>query len=208
MAISTGDVIRVFPRLLWNGLSDIANVWHMRVNDEGNGVFADIVNDILVAIDVLYSSINAAVPNTTDYADVNLFNTSQNEPYGSYPWPILETGGSATESYAPAVSAFMWFPTGQSQVFGRKWLGPFNEGSIAAGVLNPTLAGLCADLGDLVLTLEDTPGVASGATLEFVVPHGQEGGSEIDPPVYLPAIQYNIAGDVGYQRRRRPGVGS
>lgn len=206
MAIETGDVLRVAARLLWFGASDIVNVFWVQVLDDAAETLDNIITSVKTHLEAIYIAHNNVVPDDTDYADISVANWSKGEAYGASGWPTLTIGGNNNDPYAPAVSAFVYFPTYVPNVTGRKWYGPLTEPDINAGILTGATitlleAGVVAFLG---IATNPTYGVQT----QFRIPHFIEGGVELETPQFIIPVSGNIDSVAGYQRRRRPGAGS
>jgi hypothetical protein len=206
MAISTGDVLRVAARLLWQGASDIVNTFHIKIVDDNAQTQTDIINGVRTLLDDMYTEIAVLIDDATVFEDINIFNVSQDEAYGSFPWPVLAAGSNNNDPYAPGAAIFTWFPTGTPGVQGRKWFGPLCEPDVNVGLATATATGFVSDLVEfLVVPISD---IGTGVTFRNVIPHTIEDGEELAVPVYIEPTIANISAIIGYQRRRRPGAGS
>ena len=205
MAISTGDILRVAARLLWNNSSDIVNVFHMLVSDDNSNTLENLIDDVLEAITDVYSNFDQYIPDNVTFADVNIQNVTQDESYGSFSWDTLTAGAGVADPISPGLSCFVYMPTFTPDVQGRKWFGPFQEDTLTDGLwvtaltsaVTTALQGMVAGFTGTNLT-----------DLDYRIPHYVEDGVELVTPQFLEINQAVVSSNPGYQRRRRPGAGS
>lgn len=206
MAVNDGDILRVSSR--WYGYhdQDIVNVWNFRANltvpASDTLIFDscdDFVTDVFMDFDEDYHTELEPRDMKVDVVDfiAGKWQVTHNVGYGSWGATIVT---AKTDDVLPAGNACVVFlQTGLGAHQGRKFFGGFTElassasGAVAPGVQTRVLAG--AD--DLL-----TPFVIfTGNTLESVVLDRGDG-------TVRPVTSVSILGQWGYQRRRRPGVGS
>jgi hypothetical protein len=204
-SISTGDIIRVATRLLWNGSSDIINVWWTEILDDNSNAFGAVIQDLLEYMELLYGGIESVLANNVSFSDVAMQNFTNEENYGTYPWPTLTTGGGASDAVHPGQGVYAWAPTYVPRATGRKWFAPFTEGSNSDGVWSPSLVSTIAGL--MGAAYSSYPGL-NGTLMVNRVPHFIEEGEELETPQFLAPYTTVVTNVPGYQRRRRLGTGS
>lgn len=202
MTIVNDMIIQAAVRFAIAGASDIINVHHMKVTDAGAGdeddsidAFQDSIQTALVYLEDMYST-GMTVVETLYHARVQGL---------SQPWiPIgIRSGGWAgtmvtDETCPPGVAPLVAFGAYDGLRGARKYLPPPVEGAVSLGVMNST----------------NTARMLGYAA--WLVQPISFGGVTGVPVVIRTATGMTIAltGDItvnaelGYQRRRKPSVGS
>lgn len=101
MPIGVNDVIRVTAGLLWNASDSIQNVFHFDVNNLGTADQEDMLNFFRNIIEDMYTEIMDVIPNNITTEFINIFNETDNEPYGSEAWPTLTVGAATGHAMPP-----------------------------------------------------------------------------------------------------------
>lgn len=209
MAIINGDLLRVGARLLFNGVNDIINVFHVVCQENNAQDFDDLRFDLLEAIEDLFDLIDTNLANNVTFADMSIANLTQEEVYGSSAWPALTAGSNSNDAINPGLGVFTYSPTPIPHVQGRKWFGAFTEqdnadGVWASGVTNPVAL--------IMVALESLLASSIGAEWLPVIAHLKKvvDGELVDvvPPVLTGYNSSTVTNNAGVLTRRRPGSGS
>lgn len=204
MPISAGDVVRTVCRMTDINGSFIENVYHW-----WHGGSSDVFESaFLIAAEAMFSTayteIQAILPDSLEpleiAADVVGFVSGVIEtlkPVGDIAWTTWGGGTATSDGLPQGAAAVVNLPTYNSGVQGRKFVGPLVEGRQNNGILDTTaLTALAAYAIDVITTMvvsteTFSPGVMSSKLGQFVVYAGS----------IIPSV-------IGYQRRRKSGVGS
>jgi hypothetical protein len=152
-----------------------------------------------ILMNEIYGNVSTFMPDGLNFVDVNVFNITQNRPYGSFPWPTLTVGGAATEELPAQVAAFVRGLTGFSRNWSRKFVGPFTEAvNFGGGIASPGLITALEGWADDWITAN--PAGMTG-TWEAVVRYAAGG-------VWAPITSYVVTNIWATLRRRRIGRGS
>jgi hypothetical protein len=165
----------------------------------------ELIEDILEALEEIYSEFDQLFANNVSFADVHLYNLTKDETYGSWDWPTLVAGGDAGQAINPGMGMFCWSPTSKPRSMAKKWLSAFAETINSDGVWS--VAGMNTVMAGLVKLLAAFVG-ANGSTIYFRIPHFVEDKVELPVPEWSPYTEVNISQIAGFQTRRRPGTGS
>lgn len=203
MTISAGDWVRVVARMSDINGSAIQNAFHYfhdGVGDVFDGAFLTAVEQELSD---MYTFIEDNIPDTVTPLDIvcdivgfsgGVITVLSN--VGTIAWTNW-AGGTATGDGLPqGNAAVLNFPTAQAGVQGRKYIGPLVENGQNNGILTaPLLADMATwaaeFLDGFIASTEDfLPGVMS---------------TKLGHGVLLVSTVLNAI--VGYQRRRKSGVG-
>lgn len=198
MTIAPNDIMEASARLEFDGVEDVVGVFQFR--HDGVAPISDTlgVDDILEFLEVVYGLLNSAITAITLYRDVRIRNVTQDTVLGTFSWPTLVAGGTATDATPPGVAALLSFSTQIPRVAPRKYFGVLSEGGVGndgrwtAGVTALLAAAGIALLFQFTATNSDWQyGYLSPKTAAFEVPTGV------------------VVTDIpAYQRRRRQGRGS
>lgn len=202
MAISADTVLRAVAELLLPGTNIAQNVWYFKfLDDGGSNADQDVVDDIVSQLDAMYNTIRNEVSDTVTLNEVKVYQWdavgADWDEVGSNVMSnlMLDTGHMLPHGVAPVVTA----RTVDPDVNGRKFFAGYGENSCNASTLNGTaLTAL------IVLAAQWVNGFTGGAT-----------GSAFTAGVWsVKLLQFKAFVDnfiinavIGYQRRRKPGVG-
>lgn len=205
MAISTGDILRVASRALWETASDIVNVWYMEVVDDASNSVAQILADVAEFIEDIYTPLGTAIPNNVSFADIAVSNVTNGETYGSVAYPTFTEGSGTVDAISPGLAPFIYASTDIPNVQFRKWFLPFTETELSDGVLS--LATLIA-LGSCMSEAANGGAKSNGTDLACRIAHFIEDGEELATPEFYPITNVLIDERPGVRNSRRPGTGS
>lgn len=203
MAVPTDAILRVVISLLAPESVIMQNVFYtLFKNTGGSDDEADVIDDLVDWAEDIYTNLNVYMD-----ADVelSLLQVYLRDVVGG-DWD--EVGiGSLTDAFAGSVDML---PHGAAAVVHAKTTNPDRQGSKFFGGFSETAQNNSNLVGPLVTAL-----IAAGAdwVTDFV---GAASGSTFDPGVWSPTdeVFYSFSGTIdisnymGYQRRRKPGVGS
>lgn len=203
MAVNPGDYLRVVANMQDTNGSTIQNVFYYEnVGATGmlNSVFLAAVE---VEMSAIYATIQAHIPNTCDpvsiVVDKVLFVSGELTtlgPVGEIAWTTWGGGTAAADELPQACCAVVNFPTEYAGVQGRKYFGPLSESEQSAGILSSTLQTALA-----ALIAEYLNGFTAGS--DSIQPRIMS-SKWVDAIALLGGIVNAV---VGYQRRRKSGVG-
>lgn len=207
MAVNDGDVVKVVQNIELPDLVIAQNVYHWQLNDPtpDNPSNAQIVSALDTRLDDMYSQIDDAIINTAQVSDfrvervewnVDLWETVENVGIGDLNLTGLLAGAGLPHGCAATVTAY----TSRPQTRGRKFFPAFYEAGAADSTWTGTVLGWMTQYALSWLT--DQVVVGSAELVPVVV--GQSGPSA---GLIYPLIATAINAIVGYQRRRKPGVG-
>lgn len=199
MAAVLNDIFRVAARMNQPSVGDFVNVYHFKLTNLVNGSDFEVTDDLTKMVDKMYSFISSAMPDGMTFADINVFNVTQNKPLGSYPWNTQVAGGQAADELAAQTAAFIRGTTGFSRNWARKFIGPFTENSnYPGGLIGTPLMNALTNFGAEWLST-----TYAGLTNDFapVVRYAYAGTWEQITGIVLTNIWATI-------RRRRVGRGS
>lgn len=202
MSIAANTVLRAVAELLLPGTNIAQNVWYFRfLDDGGSNADQDVVDDIVDQLDSMYNSLRNEVSDTVILGEVKVYQWDvvgadwDEVGSGVLATVMLDTGHMLPHGVAPVVTA----RTTDPDVNGRKFFAGYGENSCNASTLNGTaLTAL------LVIGAQWVLGFTGTAT-----------GSAFDAGVWSVKLlafkkfvdNFIINAIVGYQRRRKPGVG-
>jgi hypothetical protein len=195
--ISNNDVIRIVAKMtLPAGV--VQNVYHYRFSGTSGGEGIDLLTDIAERLDEAYAEIQPALPTTLQFASIEGFNVTRDEPCGEVDWPNLTAGGGSGQSLPPQTSALVLFNTGTARSQGRKYLPPMTETeSEGGGTLTSGVQGAIADFALALLQVLTT---GHG----YVIP----GNYNKALGRFAPWVSAIVQGFLRTQRRRVYGVGA
>lgn len=146
MVTNVGDILRVSAIMKNVDSGMVANVFHLRLASVSSGPISDEDTKIDVAayLNGLYSPMNNLIANDIRYDTINVFNITQDRPYGNQPWPTLVQGTNTDELLPSTVAAFVQGNTGFSRCWARKFISGFTTASNTSnGFIEPaTLTAL------------------------------------------------------------------
>lgn len=203
MAIEAFDIIKATCRLRVASLDDVINIFTFKMQSVPP-TEADALTDIFEYLENIYTAVNSIIPNTVSYADITLFNVTQDIQIGIYPWPNLTTGASASAAVNNVLSMFMFARTGVKRAIGKKWMPLPNSGSGTGNTLNGTaltaLTNAAAAWWDSFVGTVGSTNIYPGMLYNHTVPVISSGFAKFTNAVAQALI--------GVQRRRKRGLGN
>lgn len=197
MPIGIAEVARISTRLNFAGVADIVNVFWAQNQSGASLNDAQVEQDAGKLVEILFTTINAQISDLCVYEDITAQNINTGVPIGTFPWPVLTTGGSISDAASTPVAALVLARTDVPRVQARKYLGLFTETNKVGSAWS---AGMLTALANFNLQW-DLPQVVNAHLWEF----GVWGG-----PIKAYRLFRNTAimTDSRTQRRRTPGRGS
>lgn len=208
MTVSDGDILKVV--VSWECPSAVIaqNVWYWTLDDPTpeSPTNGQIISTLDSELSAMYNDIQSAL--STEY-EVEDFKTDRIE-WNVDTWETVENlglndlsivGGNALDAVPHGVAAVITGTTTRPQTRARKFFPGFGENLFEDSTLQGTII---TALSALVVEWLSGRTVVGAASLEPVV-LGQSGASA--GLVYL-ILEASINAISGYQRRRKPGVGS
>ena len=202
MAITADDVLRVTARFVKDTTNEVFNTFAWGIPTIGSGDQSDAIDTIGHWLELLYANYDLAMSDTVDYQDYNVFNRTQNAPYGNFAWPTQTSGGGGGSPLPNQNAAYSFARTATNGIIARKYLPVTTEDNQADGVLvGDAAAGVAGFLLDWIDTYTD-PGTGMQMIPGVIRSVGLGAGSlaPIISGVYR-LYQHTL-------RNRRPGVGS
>jgi hypothetical protein len=177
----------------------MANVFHWRIKAGTDLTDANILSEIALKLDDMYTNVSGGMSNQISFADINVFNVTKNAPLGVIPWPTLTAGGSGSTMLPSTVAAFIRATTGISRNWAKKFIGGFTEDdNVSGGLVNSVLMTALGAFGtDWLANITGT------GTNEYepVVHHTKDGVWRLITDIVLTNIWSQV-------RKRRSGRGS
>lgn len=204
MSVDVGDVVRVVGRMTDMYGSLIENVYfvkHTGTSTAGNIPFLSAAE---VWLSTAYARVQASMPTTVTPVDVVCDKVSwvggklvTTENIGTIPWTTWSGGTATGEGLPQGNAAVVNFPGQSPGIQGRKYVGPLGEVAQANGVLTSAAqTQLTLFAGDVLSGF--LVGVEQMTFVLMSSKYAQAVG-------VLSAV---IKAVVGYQRRRKQGVGA
>lgn len=206
MSMLDGDVVRVAARQQFASGQDLVNVWHFVAEFADPQQDQDVVDEVLAALDIIYSQLNGMISNTVLPVDVKIDlvewiggEEKVVRTLGTHSWvgTWYDPTGSG-DVLPPGAAALLKNRTLYGKVYGRKFFGGFTETSQNDGSL--TSAAMTAMALAAVEVLEARV-ISAGNTLYSCIMSTKFASAMRFTESVATAI-------IAYQRRRRPGTGS
>jgi hypothetical protein len=202
MAISANTVLRVVAEIIMPSTVIAQNVFYaLFLDDGGSNDDEDVVDDCVDWLDSLYARFATKIPSSVDLGECVVY---QWDPIGqdwdeitssSLTGPFVGTDDMLPHGVAPVVTG----RTVDPDVNGRKFFPGFQEDQCDGSALEASA------LSALTLAGQDwvTPfvGAATGSTFTTGV------WSPTQEAFFAFVLNWIVNGIIGYQRRRKPGVG-
>ncbi len=192
------DILRLGAKMLFEGIHEITNVWHVRcllpVADDISVVDADIQE----YLDQLYGNITSTLANDCVVDSISIANVTTAQVFGSIAWGAWGGGSNVGEVTAPGDCLLAWGRTYTPRVQLRKYLGVFTVGDMANGLWNGTVRGQCQTM----MAEHIVPFVSAGVSTFQGVAYNRLLDS------YTEGTSATTSAEPSYQRRRRRGRGS
>ena len=204
MGLDAGEVVRAVAKMTDINGSLIENVYHWYNSGSIEVPSVDLLNAIEARLSTAYANIESHMPDTLtpleiacDIVDFVGGVLKVVGPIGDIAWTNWAGGTSSGDGLPQGAAAVVNFPTLESGVQGRKYMGPLSEGSQNNGILTSTAQtnlGLFGDDVRAILTVSAQNLLSCLMSTKFDNFRTLAG-------VIVPAV-------IGYQRRRKSGVGA
>lgn len=202
MAVPDGAILRVVASFLFPESVIAQNVFYAVFADTGGSDDEDdVVSDLVDWLESAYTEIITAISDEvdTDQVQVYIYDSSDDDwdEVGSAPWSVAFNNSADMMPHGCALIAHC--QTSDPDVRGTKYIGGPGDGAADASALSAPIIALMVSFAD-----------------EWVAPFvGAATGGDFGPGIWSPTQTnfmlangtISINGDVGYQRRRKPGVG-
>ena len=198
MAIVQGTTIEASARMEWNSNEDVVNVFQFHLESAVPLTDAQGIDDVIEFLEAIYTIITSSMTLIQLYRDIRIRNWDTGQVYGTFPWPTLTIGGSASTPLPSGVAAMINFSTGVARVTPRKYFGGFVEDALVGDATwTPALQGYLTSVAALML-------------VDFTAVNGVWSYGYQSPKTGVWEYPTGaVVTDVpAYQRRRRPGRGS
>lgn len=203
MAIFPNTRLRVVARMQLDTGTVVENVYHLVTSGSDQCTDSAALSAIEAWLAGAMSRLTAHMPTALDALDITVDEVTFSggrwvtvRTLGTIPWTNWAGGSSSAEALPSGTAGVVTFSTAVPGVQGRKFLGPFTETVQAAGVWTSTvLAALALYAGDIL------SGTSAGTiTFGSAVMSTKVGNS-------VALLAGVVRAIVGYQRRRKTGVG-
>lgn len=160
------DVFAVTAKMtIGGGPDDVQCTMHWRQETPGALTDAQVLADLSIVLDALWTGINAHIVDIQDYIDISIKNVTQNLLLGSVAWPTLVSGGSTADPVSFQTVALLLMKTAAPRVVGRLNLGVFRDNGLVGSNWISTVITDVLILGGFLLL----PFVQINATWRYVV---------------------------------------
>ena len=196
--IENGDVLRLGAGLIFEGVYDIVNVWHVLVTAGGGISYSTAVADIQEYLNALYDNIKVVLSDEMGTGNISLANVTQDTTFGAIAWSPGWSGSDGGEQTAPGVAVFVWARTLRPRTQIRKYFGVFGEVRSVGGVWDSTARTNCEDvMADHIASYVATGGLTMiGVAYNYALARATQ------------ALSVASSAEPAYQRRRKRGRGS
>lgn len=192
------DILRLGAGLVYDGLYDVVNVYHVIV-ETGSGLsWAAIDGYIQSYLDDLYDNIKTPLNDGIGTGAISVANVTQLTTLGAIEWSPGWAGVESGEPTAAGVCCFTWGRTYKPRVQLRKYLGVFGEVNVSTGSWTSTVQNACKALMDFHIAREE---VAVGIYFTGIAYNRTLGTYEM-------GVSSDASAEPAYQRRRKRGRGS
>lgn len=196
--VDSGDILRVGAGLVYDGLYDVVNVWHLLQESAAGQTWAATIVMVQSWLNSAYATLKTPLNDGIGTGSVAVANLTQATTIGVIPWSPSWAGAESGEPTAAGVCCFVWGRTYKPRVQLRKYFGVFGEVNVSTGSWTGTVQDACQDVMDYA--------IASRAINLFTkvqaVAYNRLLGT------YQVAHSTDVAAEPAYQRRRKRGRGS
>lgn len=202
MAVLDGAILRVVASFLFPESVIAQNVFYTVFSpDNGSADEADVISDLVDWVEAMYTEIDNVIVNdvTTTQIQVYVYDSIDDDwdEVGNSPWSVTMLASADMMPHGCAIIAHC--QTSDPDVRGTKYIGgPDDDSAAASAIVGGVLTQMLAFAAEWV-----TPFVGAVTAGTF----GPGIWSPKNTSFFLANGTYSINGDIGYQRRRKPGVG-
>ncbi len=195
--INVDDELRVTAVARTVDLSEVQNVYTVKVTAVGALPVVDVLDRIVVILELIYNIIKGLQNSRTKYTDVRFFNITQNIPLATRAWATVGEGELLVDDLAHMTAAMFSLGVDLPGVSGRKFYGGISETALDQDGLwsNATVIDLA--LASAVMLSDQT---SAGTTIQFGIRTGII-------PAFVQFVTATTTNIPASQRRRRQGVG-
>lgn len=199
MTVALGDVLRVAARAVVNGQDDLVNTYHYQLVGGASQSDAVTLIDLGALMEDIYVNLLSYQHSDVVYADIAVFNVTQDRSLGVINWPTIDDGFASGDWLPNQVAAFVMGKTAYIRNTAKKFFGGFTEtGNATGGSVGTALLAQLVDAG--VAWLAGAPSTGGGDWLPVVWNKKLSIWANITTLV--------VSTVWSTQRRRRPGRGS
>lgn len=196
--VNNGDVLRLGAGLIYDGLYDVVNVYHILAVLDSGLDWATVDDYIQDYLDGIYDNLKNTLSEDIGTGSISVANVTQDTTLGSILWSPTWSGTGGGEPTASGVCCFTWGRTYKPRVQIRKYYGVFGEANVVDGSWSNTVQTAV----ELAMTEHITPQLmATGVTFTGVAYNRDLATTELAHSVASSA-------EPAYQRRRKRGRGS
>lgn len=158
--VNAGDIVRVSARMKNTVSGDVMNVYHLlMVGAGGTGTAAELNTGVQAWLSTAFANVASDLGADNDPFDIRYDVVEYvggrivvTRPLGVFTWTLTSPPVGSGEGGTPQDAAILNFRTASAGSYGRKYIGVYNEGSVAAGRLATAQVGRLADLAADLLT--------------------------------------------------------
>lgn len=199
MPIVSGDILRVAARMKVDGVFDVVNVLHFRMEAVSPDGDTQTLLDVAEKLSNCYALLATVLPTALSADALDVFNVSDDAPLGAHAWGAGFTGGTNGGDFTPlGVSALCLMNTATKRVQGRIYVGPLIEAAWTDGKVN---SGSLPALQNYMAELRDTNPLSEGSEIIY-------GVYSRDSNILRSVTSQRVQLEAAYQRRRKRGRGS
>lgn len=141
--IDSGDILRLGAGLIYGGIYDVVNVWHILTASAGGQTWGTAVTQIQSWLDECYASLKTPLHEDIGTGAVSVSNVTQSTTLGTILWSPTWAGAGTGEPTASGVCCFAWGRTYKPRVQLRKYFGVFGEAQVVEGSWNAAVQSGC-----------------------------------------------------------------
>ena len=157
VSVDVGDVVRIAANFQWAAQDLFTNVYNFQVGRNDSTDDDDFMAQVTDFLEDAYLFINEDISDVVNYVNVEGINVTQDVLLPPKAWPVLTTGGNATQALPTQCSACVYFRTLRPRTRASKFLPPYGENQNGTGGLVEAAAVTrLQEYGD-----ELVPGIAS-----------------------------------------------
>lgn len=196
--VDSGDVLRIGAGLIYEGIYDVVNVWHILMETEEGRSWVGAEAAIQLWLNATYATLKTPLNDSIGTGPVSVANVTQVTTLGTIEWSPTWAGVESGEPTASGVCCFAWGRTYKPRVQIRKYFGVFGEVNVTTGSWTGTVQDACEDAMDYAIA----PHALGQFTLMQAVAYNRT------LLTYEKAHSTDVSAEPAYQRRRKRGRGS
>lgn len=168
MAVVVGDIIRVAARQEFATGDENINVFHFEVFTVPTaGSETAFIEDVGDHLAISYAFIEAITTSGLSPTDLDIYNVTQDIPYGFNAWGGAYTGGTSSGEALPSFNAalILWRTMVKNRL-GRTYIGGLTESQQNSGTL---VSGALSALTNFTATIRESTDLPNGSDIRLVV---------------------------------------